>query len=269
MGIDHNLETIKSRRDRASLVIETLGGFRVMAEGREIKPKDWGRDKALQLMQFFVTARDRNALHKEQIVDRLWEDAGSDEAMRDLKIALHSINKALEPDRKPRQDPKYIIRQGLTYQLDLQDIWIDAEAFDQALQLESQYHISSPDRSVEVLQYATSLYKGSYIPERIYDDWSTSERERLQLLAINSMIDLGEHLLASNPTESIRLAQEALQIDNTWEEAYRLQMKAYNIKHNRPLVIKTYNQCVDVLEDAFGIQPLPETKKIFSDVMSI
>ncbi len=269
MSIDHNLEDIKRSKQEASLVIETLGGFHVFVNGREISSKEWGRDKTVQLIQFLVTARHRRGLHKEQIIDRLWEDSTVDEGMRDLKVALHGINKALEPNRKPREEAKYIIRQGVTYQLSEKDVWIDAEAFDQALALESLNINENPEKSKQILRYATELYKGSYLPNRAFDDWTATERERLQLLAINAMISLGESTLQSNPTESIRLAQEALIIDPTWEEAYRLQMTAYALKKNRPQVIKTYQICSKVLDEEFGIDPLPETKRIYDQVMGI
>ena len=268
MSIDHNLQDIIKSRDEASLVIETLGGFRAYINGREITSKDWGRDKTIQLIQFFITSRHRHGLHKEQIIDRLWEDATTDEGLRNLKVALHGINKALEPNRKPREDAKYIIRQGVTYQLTEKDVWIDAEAFDRTLSLENENH-DNIKKSVAILKYATELYSGSYLPNRIYDDWTATERERLQLLAINAIIRLGELTLDSNPDESIRLAQEALIIDGTWEEAYRLQMVAYAKKNNRPQVIKTYHTCVKALDKEFGIDPLPQTQKIYDQVMNI
>lgn len=269
MSLDHNLEDIKRSRKEASLVIETLGGFRVYVDGREVTAKDWGRDKTVQLIQFFVTARHRHGLHKEQIIDRLWENATVDEGMRDIKVALHGINKALEPNRKPREEAKYILRQGVTYQITSQNIWIDVEAFDQALALENEYHHSDTAKSKAILKYATDLYKGSYLPNRVFEDWTATERERIQLLAINAMINLGELNLESNPSESIRLAQEALIIDPTWEEAYRLQMLAYQAKKNRPQVIKTYNNCIKVLDEEYGIDPLPETRKIYDQVMGM
>jgi DNA-binding SARP family transcriptional activator len=269
MSIDHNLEDIKRSKQEASLVVETLGGFNVFVNGREITSKDWGRDKTVQLIQFFITARHRRGLHKEQIIDRLWEGSTMDEGMRDIKVALHGINKALQPDRKPRQQPKFIIRQGVTYQLSEKEVWIDAEAFDQTLALLSLNSNENTENSRQILRYATELYKGSYLPNRAFDDWTATERERLQLLAINAMISLGELTLQTNPTESIRLAQEALIVDPTWEEAYRLQMTAYSMKKNRPQVIKTYKACTKVLDEEFGIAPLPETKRIYDQVMGI
>lgn len=263
------LKALIESKDNAELTFLTLGTFNASVNGRPISSKDWGRDKTVQLIQFFITSRHRKGLHKEQIIDRLWPDIDMDGGNRDFKIAHHGVNKALEPHRKSREEAKYIIRQGLTYQINEDNIWIDSEAFDQAIEIANHYQQTDTATAIQALEFATSLYKGSYLPNRIFEDWSSLERERLQLLAINAMISLGEKKLNSNPDESIRLAQEALLIDSTWEEAYRLQMQAYKIKGNRPQVIKTFKACKAVLEEEFGIDPLPETVSVYEEIIAV
>lgn len=267
--MNQNIKTLIESKESAELHFYTLGIFTAKVNERIITSKDWGRDKTIQLIQFFITSRHRKGLHKEQIIDRLWPDAGMDEGNRDFKIAYHGVNKALEPNRKSREEAQYIIRQGLTYQINEAKIWIDSEAFDQAIKIANHYQKIDSETTIEALDFATSLYQGSYLPNRIFEDWSSLERERLQLLAINAMIALGEMKLDTNPEESIRLAQEALLIDSTWEEAYRLQMMAYQKKGNRPQLIKTYNTCKEVLQNEFGIDPLPETANIYNEFISI
>ena len=76
-------------------------------------------------------------------------------------------------------------------------------------------------------------------------------------------------MLDENPLESIRLAQNALAIDATWEDAYRIQMQAYILKGNRPQAIRTYMKCKSILEEEYGIPPLPETNKLLKKIESI
>jgi two-component SAPR family response regulator len=263
--MDHIAE-LQEKKAKANLVIHTMGDFKVVLDGRPLVPKDWGREKSIQLIQFLITARDRHALHKEQIATRIWDDV--DDIDRDFKVALHGVSKALEPNRKRGEESTFIRRNGQSYQLILDQIWLDVEAFDQAIKLSNTCKDSEPELAVEALRYAVDLYQGTYLPNRIYEDWTSMERERLQLLGINAMIALGEYSLSTNPNESLRLAQSVLQIDHVWEEAYRLQMKAYQSKQNRPQAIKTYRQCEKVLEEEFGILPLPETRKLLENIMA-
>jgi DNA-binding SARP family transcriptional activator len=263
---ESQLKKIESKRDAAVVRVQTLGDFQVWREGETLPAQAWGRDKTLQLFQYFITARHRKAQHREQITDRLWEEDGAG-GEQSFKVALHGINKVLEPARKSHSEARYIARQGLTYRLNPAEIWIDADALEAYLALGNQTFSERPDLAKTAYREAVALYQGQYLPNRVYEDWSSDERERLQVLALGAMITLGELLLDENPLESIRLAQQALLIDNAWEDAYRVQMEAYFKKGNRPMAIKTYRQCEKVLEAEMGIGPLPETKNLLKKIV--
>jgi DNA-binding SARP family transcriptional activator len=256
-----------NKKEKASIRVQTLGSFQVWRADECLQAKDWGRDKAIQLFQFLITARHRRALHKEQIIDRIWEDDFGKTADQNFKVALHGINKALEPNRKSRTASKYIIRQGITYQLDLTDIWIDTDALEAYIAIGNQAYSNNAPLAILAYRSALDLHKGVYLPSRLYEDWSSSERERLQILTLGVYINLSELLLDENPMECIRLCQKALLIEQTWEDAYRIQMKAYLNKGNRPMAIKTFQQCKKVLHNEFGISPLPETKQLYQQIL--
>ena len=215
------------------------------------------------MFEFLITNRHRHGLHKEQIIDHIWSESDSKAGQQNFKVALHGLNKVLEPFRKSRTDTKYIMRQGATYQLKLEDIWVDVEAMDQFVAIGNQNVADHPKITQKAYYEVVELYKGTFLPNRLYEDWSAEERERIQLLTLNALISLSELLIKENPIESIRLAQQILQIDHAWEDAYRIQMEAYFEKGNRPMALKTYQQCEKVLDEEFGIEPLPETKKLY------
>lgn len=263
------LEKIKTRKEDADVCIYTLGQFLTYRNEVAIKEKEWGREKTIQLFQFLVTARNRNRLHKEQIIARIWEDAAGDQGNRDFKVAMHGINKALEPDRKSRSEPKYISRQGLTYQLNKENVWIDIEAMNEYISLGNDLIVDDEEVAQKAYKEALSLYEGIYLPDRVYEDWTSSERERTQVLVLNTYIALADLLVSQNPLESIRLTQEALLIDKTLEEAYRIQMQAYANKGNRPMALKTFQKCEKILDKEFGIAPLPETRLLENQIREI
>lgn len=263
--LPNKLQDLISFQENAPIRIQTLGQFTAWRKGEKIEAKEWGRDKTIQLLQYLISNRQRNALHKEKIMDHLWEE-GDD---RDFKVALHGINKALEPDRPSRTEPTYIVRQGVSYQLNLDEIWIDTEALENYIIIGNASFSSDIATAKKAYKLAIEIYQGVYLPNRIYEDWSSEEREKVQLLILSAYITLAELLLEENPLESIRLSQKALSIDPTWEDAYRLQMQGYLAKGNRPQAIKTYQNCVTILEEEFGIDPLPETKKLIREIEEI
>ncbi len=248
-----------------SLRIQTLGGFRIWRHGVEIDATAWGRDKAVQLLQYFVTMR-RRPVHKEQIIDNLWPDLDAQTGDRDFKVALNAIHKVLEPERGPRAEPRFIRRYGLAYGLSLDDVWIDADAFENLMAQGNQALPHDAESAVEKYQAAVALYTGDYLPERRYEDWSSVERERLQTLALGTLTTLAGLLVERSPLESLRLTQRALTVDAAWEDAYRVQMQAYFAQGNRPLALRTYQQCVESLQREFGIAPLPETQAVYEQI---
>jgi len=260
-----SLQELIAFKDNASIRIQTLGQFIVWRNEEKIDSKEWSRDKTVQLLQYLISNRQRNALHKEKIMDNLWDDWND----RDFKVAMHGINKTLEPDRASRTEPLYIERQGVSYHLNLEKVWIDVEALEKYIIIGNAFYGTDNHVSKTAYKLAIDLYKGMYLPNRIYEDWSSEEREKTQMLTLGAYITLAEIILEENPTESIRLAQHALSIDATWEDAYRIQMQAYLAKGNRPQAIKTYIKCETILEKEYGIEPLPETKKLLKAIEEI
>jgi len=255
---------LNEAKNLAELKVFTLGRFSLELNGEKIQD-NWGRDKAIQLFQFFITSRNRTALHKEQIMDRLWDGDGSDQV---FKVALHGVNKVLEPKKTGRGNSKFIQRQGSTYKLNMEKVWLDSAAMESFLEIGNQSFGENKDLAITAFQQAVVLYEGSFLPNRIYVDWASTERERLQMLALSGYLSLAELQLEQQPNESIRLSEKALNIDQTWEEAYRIQMMAHMIKGNRPQVIKTYQRCKEILEKEFGIAPLPATKQLYNTIQS-
>lgn len=325
--IDHLLAEFPGYTgSEAALRIQTLGGFRVWRAQGEVEAADWGREKALQLVQFLVTVG-RQYLHKEQIIDQLWPDLDADKGDRDFKVALNSANKALDPDREPRSEPRYLRRHGLAYGLDMDQIWLDSEVFEQLIEAGNQAYdkamlaethrveaqrveahrdeagpespapaeADAPNagdeaatharavsryaalvaagaegdeifRAIACYEEAVRLYHGDFLPERRYEDWTSAMRERLQVLALTTMTTLAELIFSTNLLEALRLTQRVLTIDPVWEDAYRVQMRAFAVQGNRPMALRTYARCVENLEKEFGVEPLPETQALFDAI---
>lgn len=266
---NNELANLLKQRKTAALAVQTLGYFQVSLAGKVVPDSEWKRDIAVQLFQFFITNRNQRALRKEQIVDRIWGDFSEDAGNRNFKAALHSVLKVIEPDKPSRSPSQYIIRQGLTYHLDMEQIWIDVDSLDDLIKIGNQNFRTVPELAIEAYREAVELYQGVYLPNRIYEDWSVDERERIQVLVLGAMMTLAKLQLKDNPMESIRLAKQTLGLDSTWEEAYRIQMEAYMAMGNRPLAVKSYRQCRQILQKEFEIDPLPETKALFKRISGV
>jgi LuxR family transcriptional regulator, maltose regulon positive regulatory protein len=250
------------------LRVQTLGMFRVWLNGDLMHNAAWKREKAQRLFQFLVTVilNDRHqVLPKERIVAELWPTLDDKRADRDFKVALNALNDALEPDRAARTLSSFVIRHGLAYGLNPDaSVQIDAEDFREGLKTAARLEENDLDAAIDAYRAAIDLYAGDYLPDAMYEDWASLERERLQMLYLSGAMRLAALLLQrAGYQESIHLCQSVLMIDQYWEEAYRLMMIGHALRGNRPLALRVYEQCCAALEDGLNLPPMDETAALY------
>jgi LuxR family maltose regulon positive regulatory protein len=249
------------------LSVRTLGHFRVWRQdGTEITISDWGREKARTLCQYLVTRR-RVLTPKERMAFDLWPDLDGRRADRDFRVALNALMRALEPHRQPRADSGFIQRQGTAYGL-VPALWdVDADRFVELVKSGARAESRDPDLAVGSYRAAVDLYHGDYLPDALYQDWASGEREHLLTLFLSSASRLAELLLESrDDQEAIALAETVLSRDPCWEEAYRVLMRAYERRGNRPQAIRVYQRCETALREELGLAPMPETIKLYRQI---
>lgn len=253
----------------AELYVQTLGRFAVWRDGARLDGKIWGREKARQLFQYMLTHRQR-LTSKERIVDDLWPELDPDRADRDFKVALNALNTALEPDRPPRSLSVYVARQGTSYGLDPDSsLRVDVMDFERLITAGSR--VEGEDDAAAIAHYrrALDLYQGEYLPDAIYEDWASGERERLTALYLAAATRLARLLLGAGAApEMVLWCQRVVAIDPCWEEAYRLLMRGHMANGNRPLALRVYRQCRLALADELGIEPMPATIHLYEQIIA-
>lgn len=252
----------------ASLRVQTLGMFRVWHNGDLLPGAVWKREKAQRLFQFLITVRlndSHQILPKERIVSELWPMLDLPRADRDFKVALNALNDALEPDRSARSPSSFITRHGLAYGLDPEAaIEIDAETFRGELKQAARREHDDLDAAIDIYRSAIDRYAGDYLPDALYEDWASLERERLQTLYLSGAMRLAALLLRREGyQEAIHLCQSVLMIDRYWEEAYRLMMIGHALRGNRPLALRVYDQCKRSLAEGLELAPMAETTRLY------
>ncbi len=249
------------------LHVQTLGRFIVQIAGETLPDSAWGRGKARQLFQYLVTYQSRQT-PKERIVAELWPALDLQKADRDFKVALNALQSALEPDRQPRAPSIYITRLGTSYGFNPDvPLLIDAVEFEAGVTAARTAAAHFRAQAIDLYQQALQLYHGEYLPDAIYEDWSSAMRERLSLLYLDAGNRLAWLLLdEGDAIGAINWSQKVIARDPCWEDAYRLLMHAHMANGNRPLAMRAYQQCRQTLAEALAIEPMAETTTLYEQI---
>ena len=114
---------------------------------------------------------------REELVGLLWPDADAEAGRLNLRVALASLRRQMEPPGGPAGS--IFITDRTSIRLHPRICTSDAAEFEKALREASRS--TDPAHKREKLEQALALYEGELLPG-FYDEWILDERERLQAL---------------------------------------------------------------------------------------
>lgn len=239
------------------LSIQTLGKFEVWRGNNLTNARDWQREKARQLFQFFINNRGK-WFSRDQLTDRLWPNLDLEASNQNLKVALNALNRALEPGREPGQNPFFIQRYDALYGLNpAACVKLDVDDF---IQLTSS---SEP----EDLQAALELYQGDYLSDGETETWSFETRERMREVYLGTAHKLAEyHLNNAHYDETMRICHAILSIDHCNEPAFRLLMRSHAFRGNQSGVHSVFQRCTTLLQEDLDVSPSNETINLYHEL---
>jgi LuxR family maltose regulon positive regulatory protein len=128
---------------------------------------------------------------------------------------------------------------------------------------------SDSEARASYYEKACQLYRGPFLVEDVYAEWSYFRREELMKTYIIMCDKLAEWNLQSQYYEAAaKWASAILQVDRCDEEAHRQLIRAYAAQGRRSEALRQFQQCQRVLSKELGIEPVPETQKLFQMLLS-
>ena len=236
---------------RLSLVL--LGGFRAsLGSGA---PVPFPNNKAQALLAYLAMAPGRRH-PRDKLATLLWPGAGDEHARQSLRQALVTLRRVLGTHAILVADQRDVTLEGA--RLD-----IDVVRFE-GLVTES---------SVAALETAATLYQGDLlegirVKEPPFEEWLQGERQRLREMAQQALRKLLTHQLGSGPAgPAIRTAMRILALDPAEEAVHRDLMRLFERQGRRGDALRQYRLCVDGLQRELGVEPQPETRRLYQEIV--
>jgi DNA-binding SARP family transcriptional activator len=196
------------------VTIRTLGGFRLERDGLPVPASEWQSKKARQLLKVLVARRGR-PVHREQLMESLWPGEDVEKLSNRLSVAASTVRAVLDPTKAYPPD-HYIKGEGSTLRVDLDNLESDLEAFliaaDTALR-----------SGGEDLKVAEAMYRGDFLEEDLYEDWSQPPREEARGAYLAVLRARAEAERDSDVDAAAAAMLKILEID-PWDESAHLSM---------------------------------------------
>jgi DNA-binding SARP family transcriptional activator len=136
-------------------------------------------------------------------------------------------------------------------------VWVDHTEFGQLL--------GGNDDAAQ-LREGVALYADSLLAG-LNDDWVLRERELARqqwLKALVRLMQIGR--IAGEHERALACARTVLDADPLREDIHRQVMCLYAESGQRPLALRQFEHCRDVLARELGVSPLPETVHLYREI---
>jgi DNA-binding SARP family transcriptional activator/tetratricopeptide (TPR) repeat protein len=257
-----------------SLEVATLGRFEVRRNSYPLSGGNWSRRKVVDLFKLLLSA-ERHRFHREQIQEILWPTSSSEQAANSFGKTLYLLRRALEPDLAAGKGSAsiYVLLDHDTLMLNLESMRIDADIFEssaKALQAKMRNR-SAKEQSgqedadlLEEFDQVVALYKGDYLPEDLYEDWSQRKRDRLRRLHSWLLENAAELALVNRKgMHAVEYYQALLERNSADEQTHRQLMLTYARMGRRNEAYGQYLLLRKALREELRANPLPETNELF------
>lgn len=250
----------------SALQVQLFGPLTVLRHWKELNDRVWQRDKAKELFVFLYMHRHR-FVSKEEIMHTLWPSDDEEAMKRDFKVAYNAMLKVLEPERTAREESFYVTRKQSMYRL-IGEPFIQSDVDSFLYYMNKGFEEKNPILANEWLSKASYLYRGTLFEDKPQIEWIQTERNRLARNHIEVLERLAQvNTRLKNFDQVIRICEQILTIDVTWEEAYRLMMYSFYQLNNRALAVKCYEKCVEVLHTELKIEPMESTVEMYEMII--
>jgi two-component SAPR family response regulator len=187
LGTDYLLEVLKKLGviDGEKYVsVLALGPLKVQRGNEVVLEKNWRNPKIKHFFFFLLTYRYKK-IDREVLLDTFWPDKAPDAAANNLSSLLYYLRKVVGHNT-------IFYEKGLCW-LNTKVVWCDAFVYEENIKAGNKYLTRGYDlKAKELFQEAIALYQGDFLEEYLYEDWLERERQRLQSLYIETLINLAK-----------------------------------------------------------------------------
>ena len=240
-----------------------FGPFRVLLNNQLIENYPSKKGKSIFA---YLLLNHKKKIFRDVLMDIFWQKSSPDSARNCLNVTIHGLRRILE---KIDHKSEYILFKDECYYLNPEiEIKLDVEEFRKTWR-KAQSIEHNKNLSTAVIEYerAAEIYKGDFLEDEIYGDWSSLDRENLKEMYLIILEKISaNHVLKGNHSETVRLCELILEKDNCRENIYQRMMESYYRGGQRDRALKTFQKCKNVLGIELEVKPSNHTIELYKKI---
>ena len=240
------------------LRVDVLGSLQVYTADDRTPRAELRRIRVRELLAVLVVEQ---RVSRDRMADLIWGDHHASAAARNLRVTLSYVRRLLEPDRPPGEASFHLRADTSHISLFRSDhLVVDAWELERSVAEARAARVGSDvTATIEILERATSLWRGAPLVDLERFDDLAGHAGRLRHLQVGALLDLGELQLARGRAhEALANAERALGLDPYGEQAHRLAVAAALQLRDADGVRATTERTKAVLRE-IGAEPEPTT----------
>lgn len=243
-----------------------LGQFSVV--GQSGRAADLHTRRGTELLAYLVLEAGR-LFHRARLAEQFWSHlpelrgrkALNTELWR-IAVALKAIGVDVENTLIRRPDQVGYIRQS--------DHRIDVDDMSRAMEVVTRTDaVEANQAQIAVVERGVEGYRGDLL-ESVYSDWCLLWRESLRADHTDALEFLLRAAMGRKDwAAGLRHGRALLALDPLLEHVHRAVMRCHFHAGNRPLALRQYAACEQILRDELGVAPMDETRRIQETILAV
>ncbi len=209
-----------------SLVIYTLGQFIVRRGDRIISSEAKRSYKLWEFFKFIISNRGRS-VHGDTIIESLWPEQDYNDSRNSLHSMIYRLRQLIDNNCNTTEESSIRFSAGTYSWNENTDCWLDSVYFEKLYEAARHISRSDPKQAIELYMGAVDMYRGDYLPELTYTEWTIPLRNYYHRLYVSAVQEVVNLLESSGSYEKvIEVCEKAIQLEFYKEEIHAAYLLA-------------------------------------------
>lgn len=241
---------------------------RINVVGAHGRSADFHTQRGGELFAFLVLETGRS-FHRTRLAEQFWSHLPESRGRRALNTELWRVTTALRGIGMDVDNAIQRTQHEVGY-VRQPDHRVDVDRLRAAIAVvASTDPAEADDEHLRLVEDGIAAYRGDLL-ESVYSDWCLLWRESLRA----QHTELLEFMLRASMarqawTAALRHGRRLLELDPLMEHVHRAVMRCHYHNGNRPLAMRQYALCEQLLREELGIEPMDETRRIQETILAV